>query len=175
MNDEVYADERLENIAAKLAGHGFDVNGPSTDNLLPDEPDTGYIAVCSPVTRQCAEVRVVRHSSNPSDVFLQLSYWTDPGTDPDGSQMAEGVMRLLSGAVWPGYLDQDTGWLTVDQVSRIMRLSRQSIYRLRKQGYFPNARVVGKRTIQIPESDVQEVISADPVRVSESGRPSSAQ
>jgi hypothetical protein len=102
MNDEVYADERLENIAAKLAGHGFDVNGPSTDKPLPDEPDTGYIAVCNPVTRQCAEVCVVRYSSNPSDVFLQLSYWTDPGRDPDGSQMAEGgdALAFRSRMAW---------------------------------------------------------------------------
>jgi hypothetical protein len=92
-----YADERLEHIAAKLAGHGFDVNGPSADKPLPGEPDTGYITVCNPAIRKCAEVCVVRYSPNPSDVFLQLSYWTDAGTDPDGSQMADRAMRLLSG------------------------------------------------------------------------------
>jgi len=97
VSHHVAADERLETMAAELEQHGLDVNGPCDDQLPPDGPGTSYIGVRNPATGQYAEVTLVSHTPDPAAWFLQLSFWTDSGHDPDGRHMAGRVTRLLCG------------------------------------------------------------------------------
>lgn len=105
MGDDVAVDDRLENMATELRRHGLHVTDPTGDEPRPGEPDTDYIGILDPVTGHYAEVSLVRHAPDPGNWFLQLSYWTDRGTDPDGRHMADRVRHLLSGCSGhsPGY------------------------------------------------------------------------
>jgi|SRR5579872_184988 len=95
-------DSRLTTIAAALTARGLHVTGPSDDEPLPGEPDTGFIAVHSPVTGLVAEVSVSSWASpRPGDQFLELTCWTMPSADPDGLLMAAAVARLLGACPGP--------------------------------------------------------------------------
>ena len=100
LGTDVAVDDRLENMAAELRRHGLDVTGPRSDQPRPGGPDAGCIGVRDPATGIYAEVSLVRHAPDPGDWFLQLSYWTDRGTDPDGLRlnMAGRVRSLLCGS-----------------------------------------------------------------------------
>lgn len=97
MGSDVAVDERLADMAADLKGHGLHVTGPSGAKPSSGEPDMVYLRVRDPATGQYAEISLVKHGPDRDDWFLQLSYWTDSGTDPDGQLMADQVRRLLGG------------------------------------------------------------------------------
>jgi hypothetical protein len=94
MSDDV-AGGLLEKVAADLMQRGLHVDIPAGEPP-PGEADTSFISVRGAITGQYAEIALVRHGPGPDEAFLQLSYWTALGDDPDGLQMASRVRCLLA-------------------------------------------------------------------------------
>jgi hypothetical protein len=102
MGNDAPADERLNNVAAKLVIRGLHVQVPIDAPLSPDHPDADSIWVHSPASGQYAQVSYVNSGLSSGDACLELTYQTAPDEDPDGAYMADRVVRLLSTAPIPG-------------------------------------------------------------------------
>ena len=100
VSNDAAADDRLDNVAANLMSHGLHVNIPIDEPLSPCDPDD-CIGVYDPASGQYAEVGYVSSGRDSGEVFLELTYRTAPDKDPDGTHMADGVVRLLSTAPMP--------------------------------------------------------------------------
>ena len=102
VNNDASADEWLDKVAAELISRGLHVRIPIDDPLSPDDPDADSILIHNPASGQYAEVRYVISGPGAGDFALELTYRTAPSEDPDGAQMADRVVRLLSASAIPG-------------------------------------------------------------------------
>lgn len=101
VSNDATADDTLDKVAVNLMRHGLHVNIPIDKPLSPRDPDADSILVRNPASGQIAEIGYVSSGRNSGEVFLELTYRTAPDKDPDGTHMAEGVVRLLSAAPMP--------------------------------------------------------------------------
>ena len=96
MSTDIAAGGQLHSLTAELTRHGLQITGPYSTAPAQGEPDTAYIGVRNLESGQYAEVCLVRHTPDPGTWYLQLSYWSDPGQDPGGQDIASRVRQLLS-------------------------------------------------------------------------------
>jgi hypothetical protein len=104
MSNDAPADGRLDKVAAKLVIRGLHVNIPVDRPLSPGDPDADFIWVHDPASGQYAQVSYVSSGPGSGDVLLELTYRTTPDKDPDGADMADRVVRLLSAASMSGQM-----------------------------------------------------------------------
>jgi hypothetical protein len=94
-------DERLGHVAITLMKHGLEVRLLADKHPRgPDGPHSGYITARNPASGECAQVYYLDSGSGSGNP-LELVYQTDREHDPDGSQLAGRVIRLLSTAPMP--------------------------------------------------------------------------
>jgi hypothetical protein len=96
VSNDAAADDRLDKVAAKLVNRGLHVRIPVDKPLSPGDPDADTILVRNPASGQCAQVSYVSSGLTSGDACLELTYQTTPDEDPDGADMADRVVRLLS-------------------------------------------------------------------------------
>jgi hypothetical protein len=99
VDDETVADGLLDKVAAYLIAHGLHVKVFIDD--VPPAGQPGSIGVLSPVTGQYAQIIHGTTREGQGGTFLELIYRTAQDEDPDGKNMAERVIHLLSAAAIP--------------------------------------------------------------------------
>jgi hypothetical protein len=107
LTDDSADDERLGIVAMTLMGRGLEVRVLIDKHPRgPDGPLSGYITARNPASGEYAQVYYL-DSGSGSGHPLELVYQTDREHDPDGSQLAERVIRLLSTAPMPDRTAED--------------------------------------------------------------------
>jgi hypothetical protein len=98
VSNDAVVNGRLDEVAAKLVIRGLHVRVPVDRPLSPDDPDADSIWVHNPASGQYAQVSYVSSGLGSGDACLELTYQTALDEDPDGAEMADRVVRLLSAA-----------------------------------------------------------------------------
>jgi hypothetical protein len=96
MGNDAMVNGRLDEVAAKLIIRGLHVRVPVDVPLSPDNPDANSIWVHNPASGKYAQVSYVSSGLDSGGACLELTYQTAPDEDPDGAEMADRVVRLLS-------------------------------------------------------------------------------